>query len=152
MSRWIFFFLLTVNLSCHSNNFIIQDPAFDQLEIYYVPWELKTEARWTEYEVRDTTISYVSYFCTADKTIIERFRKCLLSDNLEAVSYVKGVPPYMLIDIGYISGKTDKVIIGPNSFLEYNQSIYSINEELKKWIKDFIPEATFPIGKKCDQC
>ena len=123
-----------------------------ELRVRYIPWNMSTQAIWTEDDVRDDKVSYISSYCTTEKQVITQFAQCFTPQNFKHQPTIRGVPAYMLVDIMYSSGKTDKLIIGDSIFMEYEGSIYRVSESLRQWVETYIPPATFPEGRRDPGC
>jgi len=147
---WSLFLFALCFLQCKSHVVLT---SFDRIEVYYIPWDLSTEARWTELEARNTKTRYVSYFCTEDKAIINNFISFFRPDKFKSADKsIEGVPPYMIIDLIYNSGHKDKVVVGPSIFFEFCDKLYIMDDRFRSWLQESIPKAGFPDGVRRSNC
>lgn len=150
----IYLILVLFFSSCQRKNSLIENSnSIVKLEIYYVPWEFNSQAQWTEYEVRDTSTSYISYFCSKSPSTIKQFAGSFDHDSMKLKPDINGVPPYMLISMEFVSGRKQTLRIGPDIYyLEYEGKTYLVSKRLKDWISSKVPVATFPEGSKHPNC
>jgi len=149
-SIWMMISFLLLEISCSITEKINQEEC---LEVFYVPFEMSTEGKLFESEVRDLSIPYVSYFCTSNTKLLDEFKEELMSNSSgEPEEVIKDVAPYMIIDFLPDSENYQKVIIGPSVFFKVGGKVYLMSKEFNNWINNNIPEATFPTGSRISTC
>lgn len=122
------------------------------LKVYYVPFSMSTESKLFESETRNLGTSYVSFFCTSEKVIIDEFVSLALSPANPPEEKIEDVAPYMVVDVVEGEGQVKKIVIGPSVFYKLDEEVFLMPIELKRWIENFIPPANFPIGNRENKC
>ncbi|WP_367390042.1 hypothetical protein [Lewinella sp. LCG006] len=150
----ILLILMVVGVSCLTNSIgqQVEKNDLDLVEIYYLPWDYRTEGRLSEKEVRDTVDVSISFFCSKQETLLSSLKMALNESNFREFEELDYVEPYMIIDIIYESKEKETITLNRRQLGKFRGKSYFFNASLSQWIEQYVPKATFPIGSRNSNC
>lgn len=133
-------------------SFISKDNSYSisQVEVYYLPWNYRTEGRLTVTELENLKDEQLSFFCSRNRQLINNLKALLDTSNLTPFPEIDEIEPYMILDLTD-NNNIQRVILDRKQLIQIDKSFYHSNLELRTWVYKNIPAAGFPIGIRTNE-
>jgi Txe/YoeB family toxin of Txe-Axe toxin-antitoxin module len=147
----ILLLLMFSNIGCMSFTQRHTTKDYTQIEIYYLPWNYRTDGRLTIAELENLNDAEISFFCSKDKQLIDEVNTLVDVSNLTPFPEIGEIEPYMIIDFKDNSSRSQRVILDRKQLIEIDKNFYHSNLELRVWIHKNIPAAGYPNGIRTNE-